>query len=53
MVWKCFIFVVDCVVKFGVLYGERVFGGWVDMYNKGQVAWKWFSIFYSHLTFVC
>ena len=40
-------------VKFGVLYGKRVFGGWVDMYKKGEVVWKWFSIFYSRLTFVC
>ena len=40
-------------VKFGLLYGERVFGSWVDMYNKGQVGWKWFSIFYSCLSFVC
>ena len=40
-------------VKFGLLYGERVFGGWVDMYNKGQVGWKWFSTFYRCLTFVC
>ena len=40
-------------VKFGLLYGETVFGGWVDMYNKGQVGYKWFSIFYRCLTFVC
>ena len=25
-------------VKFVLLYGERVFGGWMDMYNKGQVG---------------
>ena len=41
------------VVKFGLLYGKRVFGGWVDMYKKGDVGWKWFSIFYRCLTFVC
>ena len=40
-------------VKFGLLYGKRVFGGWVDMYKKGDVGWKWFSIFYRCLTFVC
>ena len=27
-------------VKFGLLYGKRVFGGWVDMYKKGEVGWK-------------
>ena len=41
------------VVKFGLLYCKRVFGGWVDMHKKGDVAWKWFSIFYRCLTFVC
>ena len=41
------------VVKFGLLYSKRVFGGWVDMYKKGDVGWKWFSIFYRCLTFVC
>ena len=41
------------VVKFGLLYDKRVFGGWVDMYKKGDVGWKWFSIFYRCLTFVC
>ena len=40
-------------VKFGLLYGKRVFGGWVDMYKKGDVGWKWFSIYYRFLTFVC
>ena len=40
-------------VKFGLLYGERLFGGWVDMYNKGQVYWKRLSIVYRCLTFVC
>ena len=39
------------VVKFGLLYGKRDFGGWVDMYKKGEVGLKWFSIFYMHLTF--
>ena len=39
-------------VKFGLLYGRRVFGGWVDMYKKGKVGSKWFSIFYRCLTFV-
>ena len=34
-------------VKFGLLYGKRVFGGWIDMYKKGEVGWKWFSIFYK------
>ena len=46
-------FYLTVFVKFGLLYVERVFRGWVDMYNKGQVDWKWFSIFYSCLTFVC
>ena len=27
-------------VKFGLLYGKRVFGGWPDMYKKGEVGWK-------------
>ena len=27
-------------VKFGLLYDKRVFGGWVDMYKKGDVGWK-------------
>ena len=40
-------------VKFGLLYGKRVFGAWVDMYKKGQVGWKWFSIFFRCLTFIC
>ena len=49
-----FLFLYSTVfVKFGLLYGKRVFGGWVDMYKKGEVGWKWFSIFYRHLTFVC
>ena len=39
--------------KFGLLYGKRVLGGWVDMYKKGEVGLKWFSIFDSCLTFVC
>ena len=41
------------VVKLGLLYGKRVFGGWVDMYKKGDAGWKCFSIFYRCLTFVC
>ena len=28
------------LLKFGLLYGKRVFGGWVDMYKKGEVGWK-------------
>ena len=40
-------------VKFGLLYGKRVFEGWLDMYKKGEVGLKWFSIFYKCLTFVC
>ena len=49
-----FLFLYSTVyVKSGLLYCERVFGGWVDMYKKGEVGWKWFSIFYSRLTFVC
>ena len=39
--------------KFGLLYGKRVFGSWVDKYKKGEVGLKWFSIFYICLTFVC
>ena len=42
-----------CMLNLVFLYCERVFGGWVDMYKKGEVGWKWFSIFYSRLTFVC
>ena len=41
------------VVEFGLLYCKRVFGGWLDMYKKGDVGWKWFSIFNRCLTFVC
>ena len=40
-------------VKFGLLNGKRVFGGWVDMYKKGEVGWKWFGIFFRCLTFIC
>ena len=40
-------------VKFCLLYGKRVFGGWMDMYKKGEVGLKRFSIFYKCLTFVC
>ena len=48
-----FLFMYSIVfVTFGLLYGKRVCGGWVDMYKKGEVGWKWFSIFYRCLTFV-
>ena len=49
-----FLFMYSIVfVKFGLLYGKRVFGGWVDKYKKGEVGSKWLSIFYRCLTFVC
>ena len=52
--FRTFLFMYSIVfVKFGLLYGKTVFGGWVDIHKKGEVGWKWFSIFYKCLTFVC
>ena len=40
-----------CLLNLVFLYGQRVFGNWVDKYKTGEVGLKWFSIFYRCLTF--
>ena len=36
----------------GLLHAKIVFVGWVHMYKKGQVDWKWLSIFKKEITFL-